>query len=104
MGVRRPSVRCIPFKNSSSAIMPRRRNKGNARQKLQKALKEQRYLEGELNRLTSAADVQDSCQEIIKHVQSTAADPMTMSAEEGNAFKENNASCSCLIMWLLSIC
>ena len=79
-------------------IMPRRRNKGNARQRLQKALKEQRYLEEELNKLNSAEKPEDRCHAIIKHVEKTKADPMTLSAEDGNAFKEDTSSCTCVIM------
>ena len=77
--------------------MPRRR-KGNARARLQKALKEQRQLEHELEQLNQARDQKDAAQEIIKIVKQNGSDPM-LAPQEDNRFKQGpDGSCQCLMM------
>ncbi len=78
--------------------MSSRRRRGNARQRLQKALKEQRILEHELEQLNSAKSQQESAKEIMKYVQQNGQDPM-LAPPEDNQFKAGPAvGCQCLIM------
>ena len=75
-----------------------RRRRGNARARLQKALKEQRQLEHELEQLNKAKSQQESAKAVIKHVQQSGSDPMCAPAED-NRFKQGpEGSCQCLIM------
>ena len=54
-----------------------RRARGNARQKLQKKLQEQKTLEEELQKLNNGANAKESCEKIIKFVEYNGPDPMT---------------------------
>ena len=78
--------------------MSSRRRKVNSRQRLQKALKEQRDFENELQKLNSSQSPNESAKEIINYVTQSGTDPMLSPAEE-NSFKAGGQiSCSCLIM------
>ena len=75
-----------------------RRRRGNARQRLQKALKEQRELEHELEQLNKGKSQKESALSIIKAVQQNGSDPITLSAED-NPFKQGpQGSCECILM------
>eukprot|EP00485_Elphidium_margaritaceum_P024726 CAMPEP_0202712566 /NCGR_PEP_ID=MMETSP1385-20130828/43303_1 /ASSEMBLY_ACC=CAM_ASM_000861 /TAXON_ID=933848 /ORGANISM="Elphidium margaritaceum" /LENGTH=65 /DNA_ID=CAMNT_0049372651 /DNA_START=32 /DNA_END=226 /DNA_ORIENTATION=+ len=58
-----------------------KRKRGNAKQRLQRLLKEQRLLEDELEQLNAAASQKESAQAILKHVENNGVDPMTLSGE-----------------------
>eukprot|EP00484_Ammonia_sp_Unknown_P009465 CAMPEP_0197075590 /NCGR_PEP_ID=MMETSP1384-20130603/211690_1 /TAXON_ID=29189 /ORGANISM="Ammonia sp." /LENGTH=75 /DNA_ID=CAMNT_0042514439 /DNA_START=725 /DNA_END=952 /DNA_ORIENTATION=+ len=75
--------------------MPRR---ANSKQRLQKALQEQRVLEHELEQLNKAQSQTDSAKSIIDHVKQNGADPMLASAESNWAKANPPVSCSCLVM------
>ena len=76
----------------------RKGRRGNARQRLQKALNEQRVLEYELEKLSKAADTKDIAQGIIKHVTQKGSDPMLAPPEE-NRFKAGPpVGCQCIVM------
>eukprot|EP00483_Globobulimina_turgida_P003341 UN03347 len=78
--------------------MASRRRRGNARQRLQKALKIQRTLEYELQQLNQGEQQENSCKSIIKHVEQSGSDPMLATAEV-NPFKAaQNTGCDCSVM------
>ena len=70
-----------------------RRTRGNARQRLQMQLQEQKRLEEELQSLNNAMDPKECAKNIIEFVQKNGTDPMTAPEYFGGTPYPGNKCC-----------
>ena len=70
--------------------------RGSRRERLKRALEEQKKLEGEFKQLQQAQDPLEACQQMIVYVEKQEMDPML---DEANPFKlQTGGGCICAIM------